>query len=240
MGEKHWIHTHHLRMTLPRYVLILQWCLSNTVLQNESSETAMDKSWGKECEGERDSVPQVLFSLESQRLVTINPLQVWHRKGDRRVHTGLRWNCSDNAAQASFALEVCCKYWHKWQILWSCGICCFWKTDIITYTVNWGFTLLPADHVGPLSNLSGPMMSPKQTSALPFSAIIQCAAGGRWLLIGRSLMWQGHSPFLALEGSQGVKLPHWRLAKCLSFDSLAVLIYNCHWISGHNYGGAFN
>lgn len=55
--------------------------------------------------------------------------------------------------------------------------------------------LLPADHVIPPSNLSGPMTDPKQTSAFPFSAIIQCAAGGRWLLIGRSLMWQATLSF---------------------------------------------
>lgn len=55
--------------------------------------------------------------------------------------------------------------------------------------------LLPADHVMTLSNLSGQMTYPNQTSVFPFSAIIQCATGGRWLLIGRSLMWQATLSF---------------------------------------------
>lgn len=55
--------------------------------------------------------------------------------------------------------------------------------------------LLPTDHVIAFSNLPGPMTYPKQTSAFPFSAIIQCATGGRWLLIDRSLMWQATLSF---------------------------------------------
>lgn len=38
----------------------------------------------------------------------------------------------------------------------------------------------------------------------------------------------GHSLFLALERSQGVKFPCSRLVRCISFDSVGFLMYNCN------------
>lgn len=41
----------------------------------------------------------------------------------------------------------------------------------------------------------------------------------------------GHSLFLALERSQGVKFPLPRLVRCISFYSFGFLMYNCNWIA---------